>query len=140
MAFQEKSAWIMALALLAGGVFYFALVASLSSEAGALAPPLLPQIIAYTAVLVGIAILGHIVAAAMKPREANSDPDERERLIVVRAGHLSSYILGVGVLLSLGMYLFGLGGNALFYGVFGSLMLAQLGEYLLRIFFYRRGF
>jgi pilus assembly protein TadC len=86
-----------------------------------------------------IAILGHIVAAAMKPREANSEPDERERLIVVHAGHLSSYILGVGVLLSLGMYLIGFGGNALFYGVFGSLMLAQLGEYLLRIYFYRRG-
>lgn len=36
MPFQEKSAWIMSLALLLGGIFYFRVVVAMSSEIGEL--------------------------------------------------------------------------------------------------------
>ncbi len=42
MPFQEKSAWVMSLALLMGSVFYFVVVAAMSSAVSQLAPPILP--------------------------------------------------------------------------------------------------
>ena len=138
MPFHEKSAWIMSAALLVGGILYFGVVLSLSTGFDGLAPPSLPQVVVYTVLLVLIAITGHVVAAALAPREANAAPDERERLIFARAGNLSSHVFAVGVLLSLGLYLFTYDGHLLFYGVFASLMLGQLTEYVLQIWYYRR--
>lgn len=137
MAFQEKSAWIMALALLVTGIFYFGVVASMSSAMGGLAPPNVPVLAVYTVLLAVLAIIGHIVIAIFAPKEANAPADERERRIFERAGHWSGYIFGCGVILSLGLYLVFYEGNLLFYGVFGSLMLSQLVEYLIQIVLYR---
>ncbi|MCG8418029.1 MAG: hypothetical protein MJE77_08825 [Proteobacteria bacterium] len=139
MAFQEKSAWIMSLALLLGGLFYFGVVAWMSSQIGELAPPILPLVAVYTVILIIIAIVGHVVIAVFAPKDANTALDERERQIFDRAGHLSGYVVGVGVLLSLGLYLFSYSGNLLFYGVFASLMISQLAEYAIQIFLYRSG-
>jgi uncharacterized membrane protein (DUF485 family) len=137
MPFQEKSAWIMSVALLVGAIFYFVVVAAMSSAIGELAPPILPTVAVYTAILVVIAIVGHIVVAALAPRDASAPLDERERVIVARASHRSGYVLGAGVILSLGLYLFSYSGDLLFYGVFASLMLSQLVEYGMQIFLYR---
>jgi hypothetical protein len=75
----------------------------------------------------------------LSPKEANAPLDERERKIVHRAGNLSSYVFATGVVLSLGVYLFSASGDLLFYGVFASLMLGQLAEYLIQIALYRFG-
>lgn len=137
MAFQEKSAWVMSVALVLGGVFYFVAVSDLSTAIGQLAPPILPSIIKYTIILTVVSVVGHIVIAAMTPKDANAPLDEREQTILIRAGHYSSYLLGAGVLLSLGGYLVIHSGDALFYGVFASLMISQFAEYVIRIFYYR---
>ena len=137
MPFREKSAWIMSVALTAGGLFYFLPVVSGWTGSGQLASPLLPQLVAYTVCLVVIAIVGHIVIAALAPKDADASVDEREKLIFDRAGHYSSYVLGVGVLLSLGLYLVFGNGDLLFYVVCASLIASHLAEYLLQILFYR---
>jgi hypothetical protein len=137
VAFQEKSAWIMSLALLVGGIFYFGVVAAMSSSIGRLAPPILPVVIVYTAILVLIAIVGHIVAAVSASRDARAPFDERDRTVAARAGHRSGYVFGIGAILSLGFYLFSYSGNLLFYGVFASLMISQLVEYGIQIYLYR---
>jgi len=137
MAFHEKSAWIMSFALLLGGVFYFGVVARISSEIGQLAPPRLPLVAVYTAILVAVAIAGHIVIAVMTPRDASASLDERERQLAVRAGHISGLVFGAGVIMSLGLYLLSYNGNLFFYSVFGSLMISQLVEYGLQIVLYR---
>ena len=137
MAFHEKSAWIMSLALLLGGIFYFGVVARISSAVGHLAPPMLPLVAVYTGILVVVAIAGHIVIALIAPKEASASLDERERQLAVRAGHHSGVVFGAGVILSLGLYLFSYNGNLLFYCVFGSLMISQLVEYSLQIVLYR---
>ena len=137
MPFQEKSAWIMSIALLLGGVSYFVVVASTSSGIGELAPPILPLVAVYTIILIIVAIVGHIVVAVLAPKDANTSVDERERKIFDRAGHLSGYLFGAGVILSLGLYLLSNDGHLLFYGVFASLMISQLAEYAVRIFLYR---
>ena len=51
---------------------------------------------------------------------------------------VASYVLGVGVVTSLGVYLLSPRGDLLFYLVFASLMLSNLAEYALQILFYRR--
>jgi hypothetical protein len=137
MAFQEKSAWVMSLALLLGGAFYFFVVAAMSSAIGRLAPPLVPIVAVYTAILVLVAIVGHILAAIVAPREANTTEDERGQKATVHASHQSGYVFGTGVILSLGVYLFTHHGDLLFYSVFASLMISQLVEYGLQIFLLR---
>ncbi len=137
MSFNEKSAWVMSLALIVGGLGYFGMVAAASARTGALAPPTLPAVIVYSAVLVVVAIIGHALVAMLSPAEADDRPDERERRIIERSGHLSSYVLGAGVIVALALYLFSSDGNQLFYAVFASLMLAQVAEYVLQIYFYK---
>lgn len=137
MAFQEKSAWVMAVALLLGALMYFGVVVRASSSVGALATPAVPLIALYTIVLIVIAIIGHAVAAAMAPKEANARPDERDRTIAAYASHRSGYVFGAGVILSLGLYLLSGDGDLLFYCVFASLMLGTLAEYVIQIFLYR---
>jgi hypothetical protein len=84
-----------------------------------------------------LAIVGHIVIAALAPKDADVPVDERERHIFNRAGHYSSNVFGAGILLSLGIYLLSNNGDLLFYAVFASLMAGQIAEYILQILFYR---
>jgi len=137
MPFREKSAWIMSFALIVGGLFYFLPVVSEWTGSGQLASPLMPQIVTYTVSLVAMAIVSHIVITALAPKDADAPVDEREKVIFDRAGHYSSYVLGIGVLLSLGVYLLSGNGDLLFYVVFASLIASHLAEYLLQILFYR---
>jgi uncharacterized membrane protein len=137
MAFKEKSAWVMVIALLITGLGYVYTVSQLSVELGQLAPPLFPLLIGFTVVIVIISIIGHILAALSNPREANAPADERDQRIADKASHWSSYVLAVGVVLGLGLYLVFPSGPVLFYVVFGSLALSTLVEYGLQIYFYR---
>ena len=137
MPFREKSAWIMSLALLAAGAVYSYAVVAPWSESGQLLPPTMPFVIGYTVTLVVMSVVGHIVITALSPQDADAAPDERERQIFHRAGNYSSYLFAVGVVLSLGWYLWSRNGDLLFYGVFASLMLGQVMEYVLQIIYYR---
>ena len=139
MSFHEKSAWVMALALLFGGVFYFAVVASTSSGLGQLAAPGLPLIVVLTIALTILSIVGQVIIAVVAPRDANTKPDEREWKIFHRAGYLAWYASVVGTILSLGLYLLTQDGNLLFYCVFASLVISQLLEYGVQIALYRTG-
>jgi len=96
-------------------------------------PPLIPIIVIYVGILVLIAIIGHIGAALTSLDTANAPMDEREAQIVARATSLSDYIMGVGILISLGLYLLNYDGNQLFHLVIGTLMLAQFAQYAVQI-------
>lgn len=137
MPFHEKSAWIMGLALAGASAVYIGVVAALSRELGGLAPPILPLVIVFTVFLTLVAIVGHLVIALLAPKEADAGLDERERLLVRIAGHRSGYVLATGVALALGAYLVSRDGDVLFYGVFASLVVAQLAEYAWQIVLYR---
>ena len=138
MAFREMTAWIMSMALLLGGLFYFGVVITGSQGLGASMPPLIPIIAIYIGILVIIAIIGHIGAALTSLDSANAPMDERELDIERRASTLSDGIMGIGVLLSLGTYLLRYDGNQLFHLVFAALMVSQFVQYAAQIFLYRR--
>ena len=137
MAFQEKTAWIMSIALLLGGVFYGAIVVSGSQALGAAMPPLIPIVAIYVGMLVVIAIVGHVIAALTSLKTANDPMDERERTITARATSFADSVMGIGVLLSLGLYLLNYDGNQLFHLVFGTLMVSQFLQYAVQIILFR---
>ncbi len=139
MTYNEKSAWVMTLALLVGAAVYFNTVASLSTAGQGVASPSLPTLVVCTVVIVVVAVAGHIVAAVLAPDDAQPSADERDRRIFDRAGHLAGYVLGAGTLGGLGGYLFTHDGHLLFYTVFASLIASQVAEYALQIYYYRRG-
>lgn len=137
MPFREKSAWIMSIILLLAGAFYFYAVAMIWSDSGQLARPTLPRVVAYTACLVVMSVVGHVAIALLAPRDANARPDERERQIFSRAGRYSSFVIASGIVMSLGLYLLSHDGDLLFYTVLASLMIGQVIEYAIQIFLYR---
>lgn len=138
MAFREKTAWIMSIALLLGGLFYWGVVIAGTRELGTTMPPLIPIIVVYVGLLVVISVVGHIGAALTSLKTANAPSDERETKIAARSTGLSDLIMGLGVMISLGFYLTNFDGNQLFHFVFGTLMTAQFVLYATQIVLFRQ--
>lgn len=139
MAFQEKSAWIMCLALGLGMSIYVSLIVGSGPDAAGLAEPGLPAIIGLTVVMIIVSIVGHALIAALASKDANASLDEREQQIIDRAARSSGFVLPAGIVLALGTYLMTSNGDLLFYIAFSSLILGHLAEYVLRIVLYRVG-
>jgi hypothetical protein len=137
MSFQEKSAYVMVIALFLGGGLYFYEVLSQSVGLNGMISPVIPGLIKLSFMLVIVSIIGYMIIAAISPKEAEAKLDEREKLIFNRAGSLSGFILGFAVILSLGSYLISEDGALLFYTVFAGLIVSQLTGYMIRIFLYR---
>ena len=119
---------------------YVQSIASLSSALGYVAPPSAPIAIRFVIAVVAFSILGHIVIAFLSPEDADDAMDERDRPVAARAGNLSGYVLAGGTSWAMAVFLFNGDGNALFHGVFISLVLCQIAEYALQVYFYRRAF
>ena len=139
MSFREKTAWVMMIILIAGGLFYFNMVWKASQALGDVAPPIIPFVIAYVVLIVIASILVMTALAIATPSEANAPADERERRAESQAGNLSGYVLGFGVITGLLHYAVNMNGNVLFHIAFASLMLSQIAEYGLQIWYYRKG-
>ena len=94
------------------------------------------------ATFVSVVVIGHIVTAVMSPRDARTPRDERERLINLKATAVAAYVF---MFLSLGgvfvaMHIVGTNEIGLSYLLLFSFIVAEIVNYGLRIFYYRRGF
>lgn len=134
MSFREKSAWTMAAVMLVAGIFYAWLV-SHGAEA-----PVMGPLIPYVLLVIVLSVAVQIVLAIASPREAQAAADEREKQIIWRAGHLSGVVLTIGVIASGAVYVLHPFGNMLFHHMLGALIVAQIAEYLLQIYYLRRGY
>ena len=139
MGFQEKMAWAMMLILIVTGVAYYNHVFQASAALGAVAPPMLPIMIGYVVFLVVLSIIAAILIAATRPSEANASLDEREQLIQFKGEAWSGRAMGFLILCALVDFGLNGDGNRLFHLVFATLIISQIAEYGLQIFFYRRG-
>jgi hypothetical protein len=139
MTFQEKSAWVMILALIVSGAFYALSVYGAAAALETIPPPNGIGMGVAVVIIIAIAIFGHAVAALGNPTEANSPEDERARVIVWRAGNLSGALLGVFSILLIMAYAVVQSGHLLFHALIASLVISQIAEYVLTIWFYRRG-
>ncbi|WP_295525261.1 hypothetical protein [Novosphingobium sp. Chol11] len=130
MTFRERSAWVMSCMLILVGGFYLKLVIGDGVPPSAAAIPL----VLFTVVL---SIAAQIVLALMSPRETSTPADERERLVIDKAAHFSSYVLPTGVVAGLGWFMASQDGMALFHIALTSLVVGQIIEYGMQIFLLR---
>ncbi|MEM9571991.1 MAG: hypothetical protein AAF996_11030 [Pseudomonadota bacterium] len=139
MSFQEKSAWVMCFALLISGSFYAWSVLALANVLQDVPPPNVGGLAIGVIIIVAIAIFGHAVAAIGNPMDANAPEDERDRLVVWRAGNLSGALLGVICMLGLFAFAIEGSGNLLFHIIVAGMVVSQIAEYALTIWYYQRG-
>lgn len=139
MSFKERSAWIMVVALLISGIFYFQNVyeAIIATE---IVEIRFSVLIVFTIILISAAIVGHTLIAVLNPEETDEASDERDKRVIEKAGHISGMVFGFLSITSLLGYVIFQVGSLLFYGVLGSLIIAQTLEYSLQIYFYRNYF
>ncbi|OYU69319.1 MAG: hypothetical protein CFE28_04445 [Alphaproteobacteria bacterium PA2] len=79
-----------------------------------------------------------IALAIFFPRQSAAPPDERERLIVARAGHWAGLIFLFGVLPALGHYAVHGNGNIMFHVIVIALFVSGVAEYGAQIILFRR--
>lgn len=139
MPFKEQTAWVMTVLLGLVGAHYARSVIGASLEAGATAPPDIGLIASLTIILVAGSVVAHILMAIVSPNDANAPEDERDKLVLWRAGNIAGYVLGFGAFAGLWHFYWLQDGNLLFHIIAGSLVLSQMAEYILSILFYRRG-
>lgn len=141
MSFQEKSLWLLFVSLI--GIFgvYFASV--LPGAARNVTPGQIGLFAALVALLVVIQIVGSIVLAASGKLSGSlagrHDTDERDRFIGLTSTRNGSYVLVVGVCLSLCAALVTEGNFLFTHLLLAFWVLAQLVEIGSQLFQYRRG-
>jgi len=144
VSFQEKSLWVMLVALVIAFGFYFVTAFEVRSFVAALSPAVamdvLPQQVALFAVAVGVivvvSVVGHLVIALADRR---SETDERDELIELKGTRNAAYVLATGVFLALCAALATKGNFVFAHVLLGFWVLAELVEIGTRIFLYRRG-
>lgn len=132
MSFKEKSAWIMGAIMLVTGVWYVQMVAAAPQA------PVIGPIIPYVLAVIVLSIIAQTVLAILSPREAGARADERERIVMDRAGNWSGIVLGLGVISAIIMYIGGWSATLLVHAIVGALIVAHLAEYLFQVFLFRR--
>jgi hypothetical protein len=139
MTYQEKSRWIALTAnLLAWGWYFVTLArlpAGLPDERG-LIGLMVPVFIAITI----INIVGHVIVAVLKPSEAGTDLDEREKAISRHASAVGYTVLCVGVAIALGTTLLCWTAWFAVNAVMAAFIVAECVRYGVEILAFRRGY
>ncbi len=138
MSFREKSAWAMALVLLVTGLFYLksALAMPVAHTPLAQIGPLVPYVVA----VIILSIVVQIALSIASPKEAGRPADEREHVVIDKAGNWAGMVLGVLVVTSVLHYIWWDSVTLLVQGLFGALIVSQLADNLFQIVLFRRGF
>ena len=140
MSYMEKSAGLSLFALFIATGFYMRKTLSASLEQGLIAAPETSTLIIYVALVTIISVVGNIVVSAMASQDAAAGADERDKSIARNASAQAGQFLAVGAVFSLIVYIQTNNGDALFHGVFISLMLSQITQNVLQLVYYRRAF
>ena len=142
MSFREKSAWIILITLVGLSILFVLHVPppySMTPEPNA---PAFHALMIMIGLFVGVIVIGHIVIAVLAPREATSAKDERERLIALKAtsiaAHLYAFLTIGGMFVAL--QLIGTNAIVIAYFIFSSFVVAEIVNYAMRVYYYRRGF
>lgn len=139
MAFREKLAWAMSIVLTLAGAFYAWEVVGHGLALNAVPPPSIKLAIVYIGFVIIGSIIGAASVAAQNADEANAPADERERIIIDKAGNWSGYVLAFGAVAGALHYWSHQEGHLMFHWVVAGLMVSQIAEYVFQIILFRRG-
>ncbi|MGJ3233147.1 MAG: hypothetical protein ACFE0P_15260 [Oceanicaulis sp.] len=138
MSFWEKSNLAMtAIYVLAYG-WYTAAVLPPAIADGPSMEAVGPYLLAAVLLLVFGGIIAHILIAMTAPKQSDA-ADERDRMIEMRADARSSYVLGTGALLALGLALMEMHVFWIVNAVLAGLVLAEIAKGVMRAVDYRVG-
>lgn len=141
MSFTEKSTWASLAIILLVFTGYFSSVFEGLMDGTLSKPETFGLFMGALVMLIVLEVALHIVLALVNAREANQAADERDKLIAMRAGNISGWVLAIGVLgIAAQTFIYDLNSlwmaNLLLFTVYVS----QVVCYVLQLFFYRRGF
>lgn len=141
MSFEEKSTWVsLAIILLVFTGYFVQVFEGISAgnlDKGDITGLFFGAVI--TVVVLEVAL--HIATAIFNVKDADQSMDERDRHYAVKAGNISGWVLGIGVL-TIAAHTFVqdlnplLVANLLLFMVFVS----QIASYAMKLFYYRRGY
>jgi hypothetical protein len=118
------------------GLYFLLAARMLTAGITDVVAPFVPLFAVVVVLLVIVLTLGHIVAAITGRPDG---PDERDQLIERRAESSSSWILGAGVLAAAFGLALPLGRAWIANGLLMTLVVSEVVNYGLRLYFYRRG-
>ena len=137
MAFRERLAWVMSIVLILAGGFYAWEVVGHGLALNAVPPPSIKLAVVYVGFVIIGSIVGAVSVAARTTEDANAPPDEREQIIIDKAGHWSGYVLAAGAVIGVLHYWSDQDGHLIFHLVVAGLMLSQIAEYVFQIILFR---
>ena len=142
MSFREKSAWITLITLIVLSSLFFLHIPRPWSMTPAADAGMFHLMVLLVVAFIVIEIIGHIAIAIWSPRDARAPRDERERLIALKSAAVAGYVYAFASLGSVFVTLHVTGGNVigLAYLIVASFVLAEIVNYGLRVFYFRRGF
>ncbi len=141
LSFKEKSTWISLIIMLVVWGYYFNEIRLTLGDGVVERIETIVMFVVALVILVVLNIAGHIIIAVGSPREANEPEDERDRLILQRAGNISGSVLGVAVIIIAGAGMFQKYSSVLMaHMLLLALIISQITEDALRLYYYRRGF
>ena len=141
ISFEEKSVWASLVIILLVFTGYFSQVFEGLTSNSLVKAELAGLFVGAVISVIVLEIILHIVIAISNSREADQPRDERDQLIAMKAGNISGWVLGFGVLIIAGQaFMTELSSlwvsNLLLLAVFVS----QVCSYVLQLFYYRRGY
>ena len=139
MSFHEKSRWIALGANLLVWGWYFITILTAVDNGYPDEPYLFGLLVGVIVAMIVIHVVGHTVVAPLKPSEARTELDERERAIENRASARAYEILSFGLVIALGAALYEWNTFVAINGVLFAFILAESVRYVLEIRAYRRG-
>lgn len=141
ISFEEKSTWASLAIITFIFAGYFSQVYQGLMDGTLDKATVLGLFIGAVISIIVLEIILHIVIAMVNTKDAEQHGDERDRLFSMKAGNISGWVLGIGVLIiSAKTFMHDLDSlwvaNLLLFAVFVS----QVVSYVLQIFYYRRGY
>lgn len=140
MSHREKVAWLSLAAIVVTFGPYFLLTALRPPAAGTM--PELQQLGRFAVTtIVQMLILGggHLVLRLREPEEARLPADERDRAVQARSIRIAYFVLITGMILVGVIMPFTTGGWAIVNAALASIVLAEVVQYGIAVWSYRRG-
>jgi len=137
MPFREKSAWISLVCLIATfGVFFTSMgVGVIPQQGWGAFHHFLLTVVGF----IVLQIVLHVIAAILTPKDAGTPVDERERLILLKAGRNGHLVLIVAALATPLSLHFGFNAAAMAYHLMLGLVVSEIVRSTSQIVYFRLG-